>query len=158
MRPTDDEEYLHCDITDGRAASQVVVIADEAHVVGDRHGNVEGGEQNQPVPAGFEGAVVKQDELGLFDVCHLVLGQSGRIAKHVLRSEAEKSGWEVVLWAPAWERCLAFAIGTATYKKPDETHLLTFPYALPIQSCSATFCLITAKPPRRWQLKPVVEN
>lgn len=58
-KPTDDEEYLHCNVTDSRAASQVVIIADEAHVVGDRDGNVEGGEQNQPVPASFEGAVVK---------------------------------------------------------------------------------------------------
>lgn len=57
--PTDDEEYLHGNIADGRAASEVVVVADETHVVGDRHGDVEGGEQDQPVPAGLECAVVE---------------------------------------------------------------------------------------------------
>lgn len=71
---TDDEEYLHGNIADSRATREVVVVADEAHVVRDRHGHVERGEQDQPVPAGFERAVVQQDEFGLFDVCDLVLG------------------------------------------------------------------------------------
>lgn len=59
LQLTYDEQYLHCDVADSCAAGQVVVIADEAHVVGHRHGHVEGGQQNQPIPTSFEGAVVK---------------------------------------------------------------------------------------------------
>lgn len=81
---TYDEEYLHCDVADGCAARQVVVVADEADVVGHRHGNVEGGEQYQPIPASFERAVVKQDEFRFLGICHLVLWQSGRIPEHIL--------------------------------------------------------------------------
>lgn len=81
---TYDEQYLHRDVADGGAAGQVVVIADEAHVVGHRHGHVERGQKNQPVPTGLECAVVQQDEFGLLGVCYLVLRQSGRIPKHIL--------------------------------------------------------------------------
>lgn len=84
LQLTYDEQDLHRDVADGGAAGYVVVITDEAHVVGHCHGHVEGGEQDQPIPAGFEGAVVKQDELGLLGVCYLVLRQSGRVPEHVL--------------------------------------------------------------------------
>lgn len=89
--PTNDEEYLHGNIADSRATSEVVVVADEAHVVRHRHGDVERGEQDQPVPAGFERAVVQQDEFGLLDICDLVLGQSGRVPEHVLNRKGTVS-------------------------------------------------------------------
>lgn len=84
LQLTYDEQDLHRDVADSGAAGHVIVIADEAHVVGHGHGHVEGGEQDQPIPAGFEGAVVKQDELGLLGVRNLVLRQSGRVPEHVL--------------------------------------------------------------------------
>lgn len=59
LQLTYDEQYLHCDVTDSCAAGQVVVVANEAHIVGHRDSHVEGGQQNQPIPTSFEGAVVK---------------------------------------------------------------------------------------------------
>lgn len=81
---TDDEENLHCDVTDSRAACQVIIIADEAHVVGHRDGHVERGQQNQPVPPCLERAVMKEDEFGFPGICDLVLWQSGWVPKHIL--------------------------------------------------------------------------
>lgn len=76
---TDDEKYLHQDIADAWrvtrcwAAVLSYLHRGEAHVVGNGDGYVEGGQQDQPIPAGLERTVVKEDEAGLLDVRHLVL-------------------------------------------------------------------------------------
>lgn len=59
QQPTYDEQDLHGNVTDGRAAGQVIVVTNKAHIIGHRHGNVECGEQNQPIPSCFECAVVQ---------------------------------------------------------------------------------------------------
>ncbi|TNN70252.1 hypothetical protein EYF80_019466 [Liparis tanakae] len=51
----------------------------EADVVGNGDGDVEGGQQDQPIPAGLERTVVEEDETRLLDVRHLVLRDRVRI-------------------------------------------------------------------------------
>lgn len=76
---TDDEKYLHQDIADTRrvAGRGAAVFSHlhrrEANVVGNSNGYVEGGQQDQPIPAGLECSVVKEDEARLLDVRHFVL-------------------------------------------------------------------------------------
>ena len=82
-QPTDDEQYLHGDVSDGGAPG-LVHIADETHVVGHRHGHVEGGQQDQPIPARLEGAEVQEDEFGFLGIGDLVLGQRRGVPEHVL--------------------------------------------------------------------------
>ena len=82
-QPTDDEQYLHGDVSDGGAPG-LVHVADKTHVVGHRHGHVEGGQQDQPVPARLEGAEVQEDEFGFLGVGDLVLGQRRGVPEHVL--------------------------------------------------------------------------
>lgn len=88
---TYNEQYLHSDVTDCRAAGHLVVIADETHVVRHRHGDIEGGQQDQPIPTGLECAVVQQDEFGLLGICYFVLWQRGRIAEHILDKTGEEN-------------------------------------------------------------------
>lgn len=77
--PTDNEKDLHQDVTDaGRVAGRGTAIFShlhrrEANVVGDSDGDVEGGQQDQPIPAGFERAVMEEDKARLLDVRHFVL-------------------------------------------------------------------------------------
>lgn len=76
---TDNEKDLHQDVADTRrvAGRGATVFSHlhrrEANVVGNSNGYVEGGQQDQPIPAGLERAVVKEDEARLLDVCHFVL-------------------------------------------------------------------------------------
>lgn len=76
---TDDEKNLHQDVADTRrvscrrAAVLPVLHGREADIIGNGDGHVEGGQQDQPVPAGLERTVVEEDETGLLDVGHLVL-------------------------------------------------------------------------------------
>lgn len=77
------EEYLHSDVADSGAACQVIV-PDEAHIVWDSDSHVKGGEQDQPVPACLEGAVVEQDELGFLSVGYLIFRKRWRVPEHVL--------------------------------------------------------------------------
>lgn len=86
---TYNKEYLHSDVADCSAPGEVIV-SDEADVVGHCHGNVEGGQQDQPIPTRLEGAEVKQDELGLLGVRHLVLWQSRGVPKHILIGRKER--------------------------------------------------------------------
>lgn len=72
LQPTYDKENLHSNIADSGAAGQIIIITDEAHIVGHCHSYVEGSKQNQPVPACFKCAVVKQYEFGLLGICNLV--------------------------------------------------------------------------------------
>lgn len=44
MSLTYNEKYLHCDVTDGCAAGQVIIISDEAHIVWNGHSHVESSE------------------------------------------------------------------------------------------------------------------
>lgn len=90
---TDDKEDLHQDVADARRApSRCATILSylhggEADVVGDGDGYVEGGQQDQPIPAGLERTVVQEDEAGLLDVSHLVLGDRvGVGSKNALRT------------------------------------------------------------------------
>lgn len=68
---TDDEERLDNNVADHADA----VGVNEAGVVGHDDGYVEGGDQDQPIPAGLEHAVVRQDEAGLLEGAGLVFGQ-----------------------------------------------------------------------------------
>jgi len=76
---TYDKKYLHQYIADTwRVSSRWDAIlsylhTSEADVVGNSDGYVEGGQQDQPVPAGLERTIVKEDETGLLDVSHLIL-------------------------------------------------------------------------------------
>lgn len=76
---TDDEKDLHQDVADARrvAGRGAAVLSHlhrrEANVVRNGDGHVEGGQQDQPIPAGLERAVVKEDEARLLDVRHFVL-------------------------------------------------------------------------------------
>lgn len=76
---TDNKEYLHQDITDTRgvSCSWAAVLSylhrSEADIVWNSDGNVEGGQQYQPIPAGFERTIVEEDETGLLDIRHFVL-------------------------------------------------------------------------------------
>lgn len=75
---TDDEEDLHQDVAHTgriarrRAAVLPYLYCSEANIVGHSDGHIEGSQQDQPIPPGLEGAVVKEDEARLLDVGHLV--------------------------------------------------------------------------------------
>lgn len=77
-RSTDDEEDLHQDVAHTgwiacrRAAVFPYLYSSEADIVGHSDGHIEGSQQDQPIPPGLEGAVVKEDEAWLLDVRHLV--------------------------------------------------------------------------------------
>lgn len=76
---TYDEEDLHQNVAHTgwiacrRAAVLPYLYSSEAHIVGHSDGHIEGSQQDQPIPPSLEGAVVKEDEARLLDVCHLVL-------------------------------------------------------------------------------------
>lgn len=82
---TNDEKDLHQDVTDARgvarcgAAVLPYLHRGEADVVGNGDGHVEGGQQDQPIPAGLERTVVKEDEARLLDLCYLVFWDGVRI-------------------------------------------------------------------------------
>lgn len=60
---TDYEEHFDDNVTDhGRP-----VGIDEARVIGNDYCHVKGRDENQPVPAGLEAAVMTEDEMRLFD-------------------------------------------------------------------------------------------
>ena len=95
---TEHEEDLHQDVADTGGAPRAAPAAlvppphhGEAHVIGHGHRHVEGGQQDQPIPAGFEGAVVEQDEAGLLDGGDLVLWDGRLVAKHVLDPDKRES-------------------------------------------------------------------
>lgn len=85
---TQHEEDLHTQVAGagGAAGGRRPPLGASAHAdaVGDGDGHVEGGEQHEPVPARLEGPVVQQDEGGLADGGHLVLGQQGLVPKDTL--------------------------------------------------------------------------
>lgn len=56
---TYDEQYLHGDVTNCCAASHVIVVTNEAYVVGHCHSNIKCGKKNQPIPPSLECTVVK---------------------------------------------------------------------------------------------------
>lgn len=75
---TDDEEDLHQDVAHARwiacrrGAVLPYLYGSEADIVGHSDGHIEGSQQDQPIPPGLEGAVVKEDKARLLDVRHLV--------------------------------------------------------------------------------------
>lgn len=71
---TYDEEGFYNNI---RRHCEAFEILDKGCIVGNGHGYVDGGDQNQPVPAALEHAVMGQDEPGFFQRLGLVLGQRG---------------------------------------------------------------------------------
>lgn len=79
LQLTDDEKDLHQDVADARrvssrrAAVLPYLYGSEANVVGNGDGYVEGGQQDQPIPAGLERTVVQEDQTGLLDISHLIL-------------------------------------------------------------------------------------
>ena len=102
---TNDEKYLHQDVADTRGVTRrrAAVLSHlhggEADVVGHGDGHVEGGQQDQPIPAGLERAVVKEDEAGLLDVGHLVLRHRvGVGSKDALHSAHGDTRIHAALW------------------------------------------------------------
>ena len=91
---TQNEQDLHEDVADARrapggaAAAAAALVPPphhrEAHVIGHGDGHVEGRQQDQPIPAGLEGAVVEEDEAGLLNGCHFVLRDRRLVPEHVL--------------------------------------------------------------------------
>ena len=73
--PTDNEEHLDNDVADDGVALIEAVRheRDERRVERDSDSNVERAQQQQPVPADLEDAVVQQDEARLALLLHLVL-------------------------------------------------------------------------------------
>lgn len=91
---TYNEQYLHCNVTDRCAPSGgQVLIANETHIVRDCHSNIKRCQQNEPVPASFESAEMKQDELGLFCIRNLILWKRWFIYKHVLWIKTQRREW-----------------------------------------------------------------
>lgn len=85
---TQHEEDFHAQVAGagGAAGGRQPLLTASAHAdaVGDGDGHVEGGEQDESVPARLEGPVMQQDEGGLADGGHLVLGQRGLVPKDTL--------------------------------------------------------------------------
>lgn len=74
---TQDEEHLHGDVTDESVPGSdggVVIIAQEADIVGDSDRNVEGGEEDEAIPDSLGDAVVEEEAAGPPHGGHLVLG------------------------------------------------------------------------------------
>jgi len=73
---TDNEEHLDNDVADDGAALTEAVNSERDEGCVERHcdGDVERTQQQQPVPADLEDAVVQQDELRLTLFLHFVLG------------------------------------------------------------------------------------
>lgn len=82
---TYNEENLHGNVTDRCAPScGQVLVANEAHIVRNCHGNIKRRQQNEPVPASFESAEMQQDELGFLCIRNLILWKCRFIYKHIL--------------------------------------------------------------------------
>lgn len=89
MRLTDNKKRLDDHVTDhGR-----FVRVDETRIVRHHDGHVERCNQDQPVPARLENAVMRQHPSGFFQCRRLVLRQRrGRSLQQGLRSRGERRG------------------------------------------------------------------
>lgn len=90
---TNDENRLHNHICDDCLVEQrSLARIPEGGAVRHDDGNVKGPYENQPIPAGFEHSIMRQNETRFFNCGGFVLGHNGRSVKKVLQ-EKEKN-WQ----------------------------------------------------------------